>query len=72
LEVRFGLGTCPELRKALYRRLERLVAEREGEAYYIISCVAAEANGKKDPGRYFAFSVTRRLREHALLPQIEL
>jgi len=72
LEARFGLGTSPTLRRALYQRLDGLIRAQGEEAYALISEVAADANGKKDPGKYFAFSVVRRLREHGILASIEL
>jgi len=72
LEVRFGTGTNPPLRLALYRRLERLIAENGEHAYLIISQVAADAIGKQDEGRYFAYAVVRRLREQGVLRPLEL
>jgi len=72
LETRFGLGTKPTLRRALYQRLEALV-EAEGErAYLVIATVAADAQNKTDKGRYFAFVVIRRLIERGILPAPEL
>lgn len=72
LEVRFGCGSDPGLRRALYRRLERLVSERGEPACNLIAEVAADAVGKSDSGRYFAYSVVRRLREHGYFPPVEL
>lgn len=72
LVKKFGLGTRPELRKALYERLEKLVAE-EGEcAYLVIASTAADAEGKENPGRYFAHVVMIRLVERGVLPAPEL
>jgi hypothetical protein len=66
LERRFGVGSKPELRRTLYHRLELLV-ERLGEpAYKVIAIAAAEADGKNEPGRWFAKVVCLRLREHGL------
>lgn len=72
LEARFGTGSNPDLRRALYRRLERLIASEGEECYIIISTVAADAVGKRDSGKYFSFSVVRRLREHGYLTDPEL
>lgn len=73
LETRFGLGSRPDLRKALYQRLERLVNEADFElaklAYDIIASVAADAVGKDKPGNYFAHVVQARLREKGVLAQ---
>jgi hypothetical protein len=72
LERRFGLGTRPDLRKALYQRLERLV-ENEGEpAYLVIASAAADAVSKDNPGRYFAHVVITRLMERGIVPAPEL
>ena len=72
LEVRFGLGSNPPLRKALYRRLESLVFASGESAYHVLAEVAADSAGKSDPGRYFAYSVVRRLREKGILSGSEL
>jgi hypothetical protein len=72
LEVRFGLGSNPPLRTALYRRLEILIRDQGEGPYQLVSQVAADAIGKKDEGRYFAYSVVRRLREHGYLNGVEL
>lgn len=72
LEVRFGLGSNPELRRGLYRRIEKLVEAEGEEVYVLVSQVAADAVGKRDEGRYFAFSVIRRLREHGYMAGIDL
>ena len=72
LEQRFGLGTRPTLRKALYLRLERLVNDEGVEAYHIIAGVAADAVGKDHPGRYFSKVVCLRLTERGLLQAPEL
>lgn len=71
LKTKFGLGTNPDLRLALYEKLARLVTEgttEEGAAVYetIASCVA-DAEGKDDPGRYFARVVLLRLQERGLV-----
>ncbi len=72
LGKRFGMGTRPELRKALYQRLEDLV-EREGEpAYLVIATAAADADGKREPGRYFAHVVMLRLMERGILDTPEV
>ncbi len=69
LQTKFGLGTRPDLREALYARLQELVYGTHGEkAYQVIASVAADAVGKRDPGRYFAHVVTMRLQERGILP----
>lgn len=73
LERRFGLGTRPDLRRSLYRRLEALCNDPDiGERVYsVISAAAADAAGKSKPGNYFAFVVCERLRERSLIPAPE-
>lgn len=69
---RFGPGTRPDLRKQLYSRLAEVV-EREGEpAYVIIASAAADAEGKTNPGRYFAHVVMRRLQERGVIATPEI
>jgi len=72
LEQRFGLGTRPELRKALYQRLEHVI-ETEGEpAYVVVASAAADAAGKENPGRYFAHVVMLRLMERGIIDAPEI
>jgi hypothetical protein len=72
LERRFGLGTRPTLRKALYQRLGGIVEDEGEEAYVVVAAAAADAAGKKQPDKYFAFVVMRRLIERGILPSPEL
>lgn len=76
LEVRFGLGTRPDLRRALYLRLQRLVEENPldlaDRAYGVIAGVAADAAGKENPGNYFAYVVMQRLKERKILQSPEM
>lgn len=69
---RFGAGTRKELRMALYERLGRLVDEEGDPALHVIATVASDATGKREPGRYFAFVVVRRLQDRGLIPAPEL
>ncbi len=70
LQIKFGLGTRPDLREALYHRLQELVYGESGDrAYQVIASVAADAVGKRDPGRYFAHVVMARLQERGIIPQ---
>jgi len=69
---RFGLGTRRELREALYERLAKLVEEEGQPALNVIATVAADAAGKRDEGRYFAFVVMRRLMDRGLIAAPEL
>lgn len=67
LESKFGLGTRPDLRRALFKRLEQLV-DTEGErAYIVIASAAADSAGKDNPGHYFTRVVTLRLYERGVL-----
>lgn len=69
LVTKFGTGSRPELRMQLYQRLQDLVYGPDGErAYQIIASVAADAVGKRDPGRYFAHVVVARLMERGVTP----
>lgn len=71
LEAKFGLGTRPDLRRALYQRLETICNEADfntaEKAYHIIASVAADAIGKDKPGNYFAAVVSARLREKGVI-----
>lgn len=69
LVAKFGLGSRPDLREALYQRLQELVYGPDGpRAYQVIASVAADAVGKRDPGRYFAHVVVARLQERGIVP----
>lgn len=72
LTRRFGLGSRPKLRAALYERLGRLCEDEGERAYLVIATAAADAAGKSDAGKYFAFVVMRRLIERGILPAPEL
>lgn len=72
LEVRFGLGTRPELRRRLYLALEALVETHGCEAYTIVAAAAADSQGKTHPGRYFAKVVKLRLVERGIVQAPEL
>lgn len=72
LETKFGLGTRPDLRKALYARLEHLVEEYGDRAYVAIASAAADAVGKENPGRYFARVVMLRLYERHVIQTEDL
>ena len=67
LELKFGLGTRPDLRKALYKRLEQVIGEQGERAYVAVASAAADAIGKENPGRYFARVVILRLYERGIL-----
>ncbi len=72
LEKRFGTGTRPELRKALYQRLAHLVEEEGEPAYVVIASAAADSEGKSSPGRYFSHVVMLRLMERGIIDAPEL
>jgi hypothetical protein len=71
LERRFGLGTRPDLRRALYKRLEQLCCEGSPQtterAYQIIGRTASDASVKSDPAHYFARVVLLRLQEAGIV-----
>lgn len=63
-----GLGTAPELRRALYLKLESLCEGYQGsECLDVIDAVVSDAQDKDDPGKYFAYVVCRRLQEKGLM-----
>lgn len=68
LQQRFGLGGRPDLRKRLYDQLQELVLRVGEPAYVIIASAAADAQGKDNPGRYFARVVSLRLKERGITP----
>jgi hypothetical protein len=72
LERRFGLGTNPQARQALYRRLAEAVDDIGEPAYQVVASAAADSLGKDDPGRYFARVVTLRMYERRLWLHPEL
>lgn len=72
LERRFGVGSQPTLRRALYLRLQALVEEKGERAYCVIAEVAADADRARDKGKYFAWVVVRRLIERKLIPVPEI
>lgn len=68
LEARFQLGSRPDLRRALYQRLEQLVEEKGEAAYLVIATVAADAErARSDRGRYFSRVVLLRLMERGII-----
>lgn len=67
LERKFGLGTRPDLRRALFQKLEKLVEEQGEHAYVVIASVAVDSEGKENPGRYFCRVVLLRLQERHVL-----
>lgn len=67
LERKFGVGTRPDLRRALYARLEQVIEEKGEVAYVAVASAAADAIGKENPGRYFARVVMLRLYERGVL-----
>lgn len=72
LRRRFPATANAAKRLALYQRLGHII-ETEGEAAYIVVAgAAADAAGKDDPGRYFAYVVTRRLIERGIIETPEL
>ncbi len=64
LEAVFGLGDQPRITRRLYARLERRCLS-EGPGYSkIVASVARSAKSAREPAKYFASVVMRRLREH--------
>ena len=72
LTRRFGLGSKPVLRQALYQRLGLLCEQKGESAYVLIRVVADEALGKRKPAQYFAWVVIRRLMERGIIDVPEL
>ncbi len=75
LFTKFGGGSRPDLRRALYEELEEMVYNGGTNAeriYQVIASVAADAIGKDKPGNYFAHVVKMRLKECKLLQMAEL
>lgn len=69
---RFGSGSRPEARRDFFRRLE-LATEIHGERVWTqLRIIAAEADGKKAPDRYFCRTALCRLREGGLMPMADL
>lgn len=62
LKMRYGLGDFPLIRMRLFARLEALAVVND-QAYRIISECGIAATEKRNPGNWFAASVTRRLAE---------
>jgi hypothetical protein len=69
---KFGLGTRPDLRRGLFERLERIVAEQGERAYLVVASAAADAEGKTNPGHYFCRVVQLRLAERHLVATPEI
>lgn len=72
LERKFGLGTRPALRKALYQRLADIVEQEGPSAYRVVAEAAVDSEGKQNPGRYFAHVVMARLQERGVVPLQEI
>lgn len=72
LEKRFGLGNKPDVRRGLYKRLELAVEVHGQPAFTALRTVAAEADGKRKPDRYFCRAAICRLRETGLMPLADL
>lgn len=72
LERRYGLGDRPEARRAFFKRLE-LATEIHGERVHTqLRIVVAEAEGKRNPARYFCRTALCRLRENGLMPMADI
>jgi len=67
LTRRFGTGTRPALRLALYERLGRLCEEEGEEVVHVVATVADDAQRAREPDKYFAFVVMRRLMERGFI-----
>lgn len=65
LEKRLGLGTAPELRRALYQRIEEAVCNAPDpmRALDVVNSVVQDAVKKTTPGHYFAAVAMKRLIE---------
>lgn len=63
LEKRFGNGSNPAKRQAMYLRLDRLATQDQVVLEIILSCVV-ESEGKENAGHWFARAATRRVAEY--------
>lgn len=62
-QEKFGLGANPLARRRLYELLERLCTVHGERACMVVAECIVQAGDKRSPAQWFAFSVTRRLRE---------
>lgn len=70
LERKFGVGTNPAARRALYSMCEAAVRQFGDTALGAISeTVALAVNARKDPGRYFAHTIKVKLAERGMGPR---
>lgn len=67
LKRRFGLGTKPQVRLALYHRLALLVEEYGDPCLVTITEAAMDATGKNDEDKWFCKVVIRRLMERKVI-----
>lgn len=63
LERRFGLGAMPSKRRALYMKLELMVAANPAIEALVMEAAAQAAGAHTDQGRYFCKAVTMKIRE---------
>lgn len=67
LSRRFGNGSNPKIRQALYRRIAVLCQIKGEEVYKEVCQIAASATSCQKPDRYFCAAISRRLREMGYL-----
>ncbi len=59
----FGEGENPTLRRELFERCQRECQKHGDVAYRIVAGAVRSAKTAREPGRYFAATVARRMRE---------
>lgn len=72
LSRRFGAPDVGSVKSKLYLKLGQIIEAEGDRAYMLVATAAADAAGKEQPDRYFAKTVTARLREHGFLQMPEL
>jgi len=64
---RFGAGDKPQLRRALFDRLQRECCRHGDVVYRIVASACRSAQSAREPDRYFCSVVSRRMREAGFL-----
>lgn len=62
LEVMFGTGDNPQLRRKLYQRIQKCAIEHGPECYDVVKSCVSSAQSANSPSRYFCVSVTSELK----------
>jgi len=62
LEALYGTGDCPQLRRKLYVRIQRVAIEHGPDCYDVILACVKAASLAELPDRYFCCSVVAELK----------